>query len=513
MSFIKRLYSRNFLFVNLVILGIVVGFVLAFAGFSGLVTRGAGPSGPLPATIRAESPVAGAPPEVKAAIAQAESVQNAFRYVASTVLPAVVEIDVREKVETGGGRTDAFPFDFFFGPRGDREGERSEPREERGLGSGVIVRRTGRTVYVLTNDHVVGKATSIRIKLQDEREFDASLVGTDERKDIALVKFETDDRDIAVAILGDSSALQVGDWAIAVGSPFGLFSSVTTGIVSAVGRSGGPEGNISDFIQTDAAINRGNSGGALVNIHGEVIGINTWIASPSGGSVGLGFAIPINNVKSAVEDFITHGKIKYGWLGVSLLPQDADRESARELGIEGKRGAFVSQLFLKGPADTSGILPGDLITAVEGRPVRSQDTFIRMIGDIQAGTTVKFTVDRGGTVLQIPVKIEERDRGIASNDGNLYPGLDVLSLKSERLRGRSIAAPPSGGVFVANVAAKSPAANIGVKPQDIVVAVNERKVGNLAEFYAALNDPEAKKLSFTVLRDGQEIATLAYVKK
>ena len=162
-------------------------------------------------------------------------------------------------------------------------------------------------------------------------------MGADERKDVALIKFETSDPDIVVAKLGDSSKSEVGDWAIAFGSPLGLVSSVTTGIVSALGRNGGPDGNINDFIQTDAAINKGNSGGALVNIQGEVIGINTWIASPTGGSIGLGFAIPINNVKSAIEDFINHKQIQYGWLGVSLLNLNADKATAKELNVEGKK--------------------------------------------------------------------------------------------------------------------------------------------------------------------------------
>jgi len=168
-------------------------------------------------------------------------------------------------------------------------------------------------------------------------------------KDVALVKFETDDTDIAIARLGDSSKLQVGDWAIALGSPFGYVSSVTTGIISALGRTGGPDGNINDFIQTDAAINKGNSGGALVNIRGEVIGLNTWIASPTGGSVGLGFAIPINNIKGAIDDFIMNGSVKYGWLGVSLSDIAQDKASAKELDLEGKKGVFCWACLLGWP--------------------------------------------------------------------------------------------------------------------------------------------------------------------
>ncbi len=508
MPAMKKLNGRTILLVNLVVFGIMIGFALAFTGFSLGAKRGSTIS------IQAESPLSKAPADVKAALAQAESVQNAFRYVAQAVLPSVVEVSVTEKVASGTDIQNQLPFDFFFSPKNE-DGSKStpQPREERGLGSGVIVRRDGKTVYVLTNDHVAGKASSIKVTLNDEREFEAKLVGTDERKDVALIKFETNAQDISIATLGDSSKLHVGDWAIAVGSPYGLVSSVTTGIVSALGRTGGPDSNINDFIQTDASINQGNSGGALVNIYGEVVGINTWIASPSGGSVGLGFAIPINNIKGAIDDFISHGQVKYGWLGVSLLGRDADKASAQELGIEGKKGAFVSQVFRKGPADKAGILPGDFITSADGVAVKGQDNLVRVIGDMPAGKTAEFSLIRGGKPITLSVKIEERDKTVASNDGNLYPGLDVVSLKSELIDADKLPKEAKSGVAVINVTAKSPAATIGVKPGDIITAVNEAKTDNLAEFYSALNDRDAKKISFTILRDGQEVSTLAYVKK
>jgi S1-C subfamily serine protease len=179
--------------------------------------------------------------------------------------------------------------------------------------------------------------------------------------------------------LGNSDALKVGDWAVAIGSPFGLFSSVTTGIISAIGRNGGPDGNISDFIQTDAAINRGNSGGALANIRGEVIGVNTWIASTTGGSVGLGFSIPINNAKKAIEDIISGGSVKYGWLGVLL--SSPDKQSLADLGLGERRGAMIGNVFSDGPAGKYGILPGDFVVAIDGRTVASIDQLVRIVGD------------------------------------------------------------------------------------------------------------------------------------
>ncbi|MBL8968452.1 MAG: PDZ domain-containing protein, partial [Spirochaetaceae bacterium] len=313
-----------------------------------------------------------------------------------------------------------------------------------------------------------------------------------------------------VATLGDSSSLQVGDWAIAIGNPFGFVSSVTIGVISALGRSQGPDGNISDFIQTDASINRGNSGGALVNIRGEVVGINTWIASPTGGSIGLGFAIPINNAKKAIDDFITRGKVEYGWLGVSL--RGLDKANAEELGLPDSKGAFVAHVFNGSPADKAGILPGDVIVEANGSAVKSQDQVVRTVGDLAAGKTAPFSVYRDGKRLELKVLIEARKDSVASNDGNLFPGLDVVSLDSPEIDKDKL---PKGakGVAVANVFPKSPAATIGVKPGDIVTAVNEKPVSTLREFYRLLNDKQAKKLAFTLLRDGQEVSTLAYVKK
>lgn len=516
MSFNRKLYSRGFFIANLVILGVVIGFAVAV--FGRLPSAG-GASASLPASavsvLQAESAPVQVTPETGAALSQAEAVQGAFRYVASAVSPSVVELDVVEKATDAPKTQQTIPFDFFFGPRNQDDGQDQSPRpySQEGLGAGVIVRRDGKTVYVLTNDHVAGKADKITVILHDGREYSGSLVGTDERKDIALVKFETQDKDIVVARLGDSSKVQVGDWAIAFGSPYGLVSSTTAGIVSALGRSGGPDGNINDFIQTDASINKGNSGGALANIRGEVIGINTWIASPTGGSVGLGFAIPINNVKGAIDDFIKHGQIKYGWLGVSLMAADADKANAKELGIEGKKGAFVSHVFRNGPADKGGILPGDLVVSLGGSEVKSQDQLVRMVGDVPAGTTVDVGVIRGGKRTDLRVRIDARDKNVASSDKDLYPGLDVVSLESERLDKDKLPKNAKQGVVVVNVIAKSPAASMGVKIGDIITDVNGARIDGMGAFYRALNDSSAKKIVFTVLREGQTLETLAYVKK
>ncbi|MCE1195135.1 Do family serine endopeptidase [bacterium] len=425
----------------------------------------------------------------------------------------MVELEVVDKATDTPKTQPSIPF-FFFGPQDQQQQEQpnTPKRGQEGLGSGVIVRRDGKTVYVLTNNHVAGNADKITVVMSDGRKFQGSLVGADARKDIALVKFETSDKDIVIARLGDSTKVQVGDWAIALGSPLGLVSSVTTGIVSALGRDGGPDDNINDFIQTDAAINQGNSGGALVNIRGEVVGINTWIATQTGGSVGLGFAIPINNVKGAIDDFINHKEIRYGWLGVSLLNLGADTATAKELGIDGRKGAFVANVYKNGPAYKGGILPGDYIVAVGGADVKSQDELVRRVGDIPAGTTTTIDVMREGKRVSLKVKIDLRDKNVASSNKDQYPGLSVISLESDSVDQAQLPGGSKGGVLVTDVVAKSPASVMGVKMGDIIVKVNDKKIQGVGEFYRAVNSDADKKMIFTVIRDEQTIDTLAFNK-
>jgi Do/DeqQ family serine protease len=505
MSFLKKLYSRNFFILNLVLVGALLGAGVTYFGISHAVKASS--------IVRAESPLASAPAEVKAALDQADAVQSAFRYVAEKVQPSVVEINVAEKIQNNNKKDspqDQLPWRFFFNAPDDGSDQPSQPYTEKGLGSGIIVKQDGKTVYVLTNNHVAGKADEITVITHDDKEFKATLVGKDERKDIALIKFEADSQGFSVASLGDSSAVRVGDWAIAIGSPLGLVSSVTAGIVSAVGRSGGPDNNINDFIQTDASINKGNSGGALVNIRGEVIGMNTWIASQTGGSIGLGFAIPINNVKKAIDDFINKGKVEYGWMGVGL---DAlDKASAEELGADPKKTIIAASVFKSSPAEKGGTLPGDVILRVNGEDIKGMEQLQRIVGDLPAGKTAAIDVLREGKKLSLKINIEVRKESAAANDGNYFPGLIVRSLKYEDLDQDKL---PKGakGVFVLSVADKSPASVVGLKSQDIITEVNEKPVSNLKEFYAEMNDPSNKKLAFTVNRDGTTISTVAYVKK
>ena len=441
-----------------------------------------------------------------------EALQTSFRSISSGVLPSVVEIDVTEKKTVQSSPFDDLPF-FFFGLPNQRDGNgrgREREYEQKGLGSGVIVRRTGDTVYVLTNNHVAGTATEISVKLNDGQEFTGKLVGADERQDIALVSFEAKkDSNIVVATLGDSDNVQTGDICLAMGAPLGYSQSVTQGIISATGRSGTQIGNMNDFIQTDAAINQGNSGGPLVNIYGEVIGINTWIASSSGGSVGLGFALPINSVKKAIDDFISKGKVTYGWLGVSLVDVNADYKE--ELGVKGMNGAFASQVFIGSPAYKGGLQAGDYIVELNGKEVKGQSELVREVGYLPADKNATFVVIRGGKRVTITVKIEERTKEVSTDNSKLWPGFIATPLTDEVKKELKLDEKDKvKGVAVTNVLEKSPAAALRLQNGDIITAVNDKKVTSLAEFYAALDITNAKEIWFDVYNDGHTITTGKY---
>jgi serine protease Do len=436
-------------------------------------------------------------------VSAARSLQESFNAVAEQVLPVVAEINVVEVVHQNIPRLYS-PWDFFFGTPHYEEREYRKP----GLGSGVIVRRERDTVYVLSNNHVVGNADEISVRLYDGREFEAQIVGKDERTDLALVSFDTTDH-IPVARLGDSDRLEVGDWVLAVGNPYGFESTVTVGIVSALRRrpeNGGPIGAFTDYIQTDAAINPGNSGGALVNLNGEVVGINTWIASRSGGSVGLGFAIPVNSAKTAIDDFIEKGRISYGWLGVSVLQLDEQRLPglAEALWLEGERGALVANVHIGSPAHSNGIVPGDFITNVAGTAISDSHELSRVVGLQRAGTTVKIELIRLGEPVELDVVLRERGPEEEVEDNStLWPGFIVMPLTDD-VRQRLDLSRGQDGVAVATVAPESPAAVAGVRPGDVIEEIGSSRVRSVAEFYEHLNRGD-REVDFTLLRQGTRI--------
>jgi Do/DeqQ family serine protease len=496
MDIMKKLSSKNLFVFNLVLLSAIFGFVLAFLSFSCSSPGNKARAQEVQTTVIPQD-----------ALATAENLQTAFRSISDKVLPSVVELKTVSIRKQQVPNFNGIPWEFFFGDPGERgEGNEREFRSQ-GLGSGIIVRRDKDVYYVLTNFHVVNDANEIQAALNDGTEYAATLVGKDERKDLAMVSFKCPD-DLPLAVLGDSDTVKVGDWAIAIGNPLGFMSSMTMGIVSAVGRTGGPAGNINDFIQTDTSINQGNSGGALVNIRGEVIGINTWIASSSGGgSVGLGFAIPINNTKRSIDEFISKGEISYGWLGVSLI--DPDREMLQALNLAGKRGALVSQMFLGSPAEKGGIHAGDFITALNGKDVRGMNQLTMMVGELKPGEQANFQVIRDGAVRDVRVRIEARSNDIAAENAKLWPGLIVVPLTDEIRSSLKLPASASG-LYVGTVIAKSPAAVVGLLRQDLITSVNGEQVRDLPSFYKALREKATKELWFDVKRGESTLETPKY---
>ncbi len=431
-----------------------------------------------------------------------ERLQHSFRKVAGYVLPVVVEIDVVDIVEQA---VPSSPFDFFFNPFEQREGDDSDSQQFRrpGLGSGVMVKKENASIYVLTNNHVVGDAEEIKVTLFDGRSYEAKLVGGDVRKDLALIVFETKE-DIPIADLGDSDDLRVGDWVLAVGNPFGFQSTVTAGIVSALSRRGGPGENISDFIQTDAAISPGNSGGALVNIRGQVVGINTWIASNTGGNIGYGFAIPINNAKKAIDDFINYGKVEYAWLGVQITTPF--EELATALDIEGRDGALVTQVFIGSPADKGGIFPGDFIVALNEQPITDHLHLTNKLGDQKPGDFSEFDVVRYGKPLHLSIKlsVREDERKIIAQNKSLWPGMSVLPL-SKRIK-EQLNIDTTGHIIIYDVLEGTPAGLAGFLQEDVIVDINNKPARNLMDFYRALNYKKDKELVFHLLRKGEELS-------
>jgi len=499
MDLARKLSSKNVLVFNLVLVGIIFGFSLAFVSFSCAAPNSR-------TVVRAQEPPQIVIPEN--AFAAAYGLQLTFNAVVDKVLPSVVELQTFSVTQRNVPNLQGIPWEFFFGPRerGPQGGGGGQQREFRsqGLGSGVIVRYYNGVYYVLTNDHVIADTTEIRIATKNGSEYPAEIVGRDQRRDLAMVSFRSN-ASYPLAALGDSDAVRVGDWAIAMGNPLGQqFSfSVTMGIVSAVGRTGGPGGNINDFIQTDAPINQGNSGGALVNIRGEIIGINTWIASTTGGgNVGLGFAIPINNAKRSIDEFIATGTVTSGWLGVSLM--EPGGELAQSLGVSGRHGAFAAQVFLGSPADKGGIRPGDFITHVNGREVRGVNQLTMMVGDLRPGDNASFNLVRDRQAMEVRVVIEERTDAVAADNRNLWPGLVVVPAP------RQAGSDDPGGLQVAQIVRGSPADIIGLNAGDVITSVNGEEVTDMASFFRVLRERTATELRFGFTRGSSQLESLTF---
>ncbi|TBR40603.1 MULTISPECIES: DegQ family serine endoprotease [Dyella] len=381
------------------------------------------------------------------------------------VTPAVVNISTKTRVQVRDPFFDDPMFRQFFGLPGNQR-----QRIAQSLGSGVIV--DAAKGYILTNNHVVGGADDITVTLQDGRDFKGKLIGTDPDTDVAVVQIQA--TNLQALPLADSAKLRVGDFVVAVGDPFGLGQTVTSGIVSALGRSGLGGTGYQNFIQTDASINPGNSGGALVNLRGELIGINTMIFSPSGGNVGIGFAIPTNLSRDVMEQLIAHGKVSRGNLGVET--QDITPRIAQVLGLKGTSGAVVTRVSSGSPADSADLQIGDVITAIDGKPLRNAQELRNAEGLMPVGSTVKLTVQRAGATRDItatlaPEKLATVDG--ATLDARLA-GVTFSEL-SQNLRSQGVA-----GVAVSHVRSGSRAALAGLSANDVVIGVGNARIPNLS---------------------------------
>lgn len=440
------------------------------------------------------------PEEQTSDIANIVNLQNTFNAVVESVLPSVVQIDVtqtfiRDNSQLFGG----LPW-FFNGPD-------SEEYEADSLGSGVIFKRVDDSYYVLTNHHVAGEADKIEVVLSDERSYPAKLVGTDPRRDLAIVTFTTDERDIAIAPLGNSADLKVGDWVLAMGSPYGFYSSVTAGIVSALGRSGQEINNLNDFIQTDASINQGNSGGPLVNIWGEVIGINTWIAAPTGGNIGLGFSIPINNAKEIIEEILEYGHVRDGWLGVSMINTYEFDLFFNDLGLKDTDGVFVANIYLNSPAYKGGLHPGDLITEFNSIKVADTEELSRSISNANIGVPVILTVNRRGETLNLEVILDEResDEKIEGQTEKLWPGVIVQPLDDQARSSLNLSQKDKGLLlmYMSGISNSNPFYLAGLQNYDVITKINTREMKSVADFYAAIEDHVLRSYQITYLRNGE----------
>ena len=390
------------------------------------------------------------------------------------------------------------PFDDFF----DRFMPKAPPKGEyktQSLGSGVIVRVDDGKGYILTNNHVVADMDELKVKLSDKREFSAEIVGLDEQTDLAVIKIEGEN--LVAAKMGDSDILKQGQWAIAIGNPFGLNHTVSVGVVSAIGRSGVGIANYENFIQTDAAINPGNSGGPLLNIVGEIIGINTAIFTRSGGYQGIGFAIPVNMAKAVLRDLIDKGKVTRGWLGVAI--QNMDASLAEQFGVAVTEGILISDIQDESPAKEAGFERGDILIEFDNKPMGDINQLRNVVAQTEVGKEVKVKVLRKSNETVLTVKIGEQPSDLfASSKSSIGRdlGMSVQNLTEELAK--SFGFEGENGVVVSAVEPGSSAAQADIKEGDLIKEVNREKINNIKEFREALKSTEEGKDILLLIRRG-----------
>jgi len=421
---------------------------------------------------------------------------QAMAEVVAAVRPAVVNIASTRTIRTQGMPSPFFNDPFFRRFFGDEFGPFGKPREhkEAGLGSGVIVDRDG---YILTNSHVIKDAEEITVKLSDKREFKGKVVGIDQKTDLAVIKIDSDH--LPVIKWGDSDKLRIGETVIAIGNPFGLNQTVTSGIVSATGRANVGIADYEDFIQTDAAINPGNSGGALVNAKGELIGINTAIFSTSGGYQGIGFAIPSNMAKVVMESLVKKGKVIRGWLGVSI--QTITPELAKQFDLKDEKGVLVGDVVEDSPAEKAGIQRGDVIIEFEGKEVNDPSSLRNMVASTSPGKEVGIKLLRDGkaktvnvTIAELPLEMQK----ISGDFENYLKGVHVQNITPELKKSLDIP-KRINGVIVTDIEDGSPAEGI-LMQNDVILEVNKVKINNMKDYEA----------TGSKIKSGQDILLLIY---
>lgn len=405
-------------------------------------------------------------------------VGSAMAEVTAAVKPAVVNISSTQSVKTQDIQSPFLYDPFFRRFFGDEFGQQRRPREHKkaSLGSGVIVSKDG---YILTNYHVVKDADEIKVKLSDKREFKGKVIGSDPKTDLAVVKIESDH--LPLVRLGDSDKLRVGETVIAIGNPFGLSQTVTSGIVSATGRANIGIADYEDFIQTDAAINPGNSGGALINVKGELVGINTAIVSTSGGYQGVGFAIPSSMAKTVMEKLINRGRVVRGWLGVSIQP--VTPELAGQFGLKEDKGALVGDVTEDSPADKAGIKRGDVIVEYNGKAVDDPTGLRNMVADTTPDKDVKVKVLREGNLVSVTVTIAELPAGaekIIQEFDNQLKGVHVKNITPDIRKSLDVPKRVTG-VVIDEIADGSPVEGV-LANGDIIMEINKKKIQNVKDY-------------------------------
>ena len=420
----------------------------------------------------AEAPVKEVPKDILAT-------QQAFSNVVKAVNPTVVNISTVSKKKLVQPFFEFSPFfDDFFGVGRMRP----QYRREKSLGSGFIINSDG---YIITNDHVVRDAESIQVKLSNEKVYEGKVVGSDQKTDIAVIKINAG-HPLQAAVLGDSDKLQVGQWAIAIGNPFGLDRTVTVGVISATGRADMGIETYEDFIQTDASINPGNSGGPLLNIYGEVIGINTAIVAAG---QGIGFAIPVNMAKQVVAQLVKKGSVTRGWLGVSIQP--VTDEIAGSFGLSRARGALVSDIMAGSPAEKAGLRQGDIILRFAGKEIKDARQLQLVVAEATIGQKVDVEIFRDGKVRNISVTLEKMDSAPASQQSSAGPQAGWLGMTVEELP-ENMRISGLRGVLITEVDPGGMTAETGIQRGDIIISVNQNKIAGLSDYARAMKEAERK---------------------